>query len=168
MKRWGVTLCRAELVGWLWFRRLWSMMKDGKLVWTHTIQIIMSAPLVVRQVMVLPLHHYQHLTVGVVAAPHRLWCSGTTNPESELGRSDELFRAICNSRSYQLRAKDPLSYSRWDRDDPDYRKWRDKEYEILKDIEPIVMLTKDILHSPRSVCYSSFLLILSFSLLVLK
>ncbi|XWS21240.1 hypothetical protein CRYUN_Cryun30bG0038400 [Craigia yunnanensis] len=31
------------------------------------------------------------------------------------------------------------------------RKWKDKEEEILRDIEPIVLLTKEILHPDRSV-----------------
>ncbi|XP_042377642.1 uncharacterized protein LOC121970768 isoform X2 [Zingiber officinale] len=33
---------------------------------------------------------------------------------------------------------------------PDYRRWKDAEEEILRDIEPIRMLTKHILHSDRS------------------
>ncbi|KAL8230934.1 hypothetical protein R6Q57_000712 [Mikania cordata] len=33
--------------------------------------------------------------------------------------------------------------------DPDYRKWKDKEAEILLDIDPITLLIKDILHSDR-------------------
>ncbi|CAL9174655.1 unnamed protein product [Musa hybrid cultivar] len=32
---------------------------------------------------------------------------------------------------------------------PEYRRWKDKEEEILKDIEPIRILTKEILHSDR-------------------
>ncbi|KAL9243642.1 hypothetical protein vseg_017502 [Gypsophila vaccaria] len=34
-------------------------------------------------------------------------------------------------------------------DDPEYRKWKDKEDEILDDIEPTSFLAKQILHSPR-------------------
>ncbi|XP_076888966.1 protein DCL homolog, chloroplastic-like [Bidens hawaiensis] len=33
--------------------------------------------------------------------------------------------------------------------DPDYRKWKDKEAEILLDIDPTTLLIKDILHSGR-------------------
>ncbi|MFS7972801.1 hypothetical protein Hanom_Chr09g00849121 [Helianthus anomalus] len=40
--------------------------------------------------------------------------------------------------------KDP----RWE-NDPDYRKWKDKEAEIFLDIDPITLLIKDILHSDR-------------------
>lgn len=43
--------------------------------------------------------------------------------------------------------REALKYSRWN--DPDYRQWRDKEEEIFKDIEPIFLLAKDILHSSR-------------------
>ncbi|XP_071731416.1 protein DCL, chloroplastic-like [Rutidosis leptorrhynchoides] len=33
--------------------------------------------------------------------------------------------------------------------DPDYRKWKDKEAQIFLDIDPITLLIKDILHSNR-------------------
>ncbi|CAI9786448.1 unnamed protein product [Fraxinus pennsylvanica] len=45
-----------------------------------------------------------------------------------------------------LSTKDP-KYS--GRDDSDFRKWKEKEAEILEDIEPIICLTKEILHSDR-------------------
>ncbi|KAG0484196.1 hypothetical protein HPP92_008275 [Vanilla planifolia] len=32
---------------------------------------------------------------------------------------------------------------------PEYRRWKNKEEEILRDIEPIMFLTKDILHSDK-------------------
>ncbi|PIA27133.1 hypothetical protein AQUCO_08300074v1 [Aquilegia coerulea] len=38
--------------------------------------------------------------------------------------------------------------SRWE-DSPDYRQWKNKEDEILQDIEPIVNLTKEILHTDK-------------------
>ncbi|KAF5183964.1 Dcl protein [Thalictrum thalictroides] len=34
---------------------------------------------------------------------------------------------------------------------PDYRQWKDKEDEILQDIEPIVTLAKEIIHSDKYV-----------------
>ncbi|KAJ0241665.1 DCL protein [Hirschfeldia incana] len=37
----------------------------------------------------------------------------------------------------------------WRYEDPDYRKWKNLEAEILGDIEPIALLAKDILHSDR-------------------
>lgn len=46
-----------------------------------------------------------------------------------------------------MSTKEPPRYQRWD--DPDFRKWKDKEDEILRDIEPTVSLAKEILHSDR-------------------
>ncbi|KAI3991160.1 hypothetical protein MKX01_022381 [Papaver californicum] len=43
--------------------------------------------------------------------------------------------------------RDLPNYTRWD--NPDFRHWKDKESEILTDIEPIILLTKEILHSDR-------------------
>ncbi|RZC48491.1 hypothetical protein C5167_016918 [Papaver somniferum] len=43
--------------------------------------------------------------------------------------------------------RDLPNYPRWD--NPDFRHWKDKESEILNDIEPIILLTKEILHSDR-------------------
>ncbi|CAH8337350.1 unnamed protein product [Eruca vesicaria subsp. sativa] len=37
----------------------------------------------------------------------------------------------------------------WRYEDPDYRKWKNIEAEIVGDIEPIFLLAKDILHSDR-------------------
>ena len=86
------------------------------------------------------LQSYQRfcLTASLVSTPHRLWCSAVTNSDSE---SDEKASTIATASPNLLRA--------WD--SPSYRKWKDKEDEIFKDIEPIIMLTKDILHSDRSV-----------------
>ncbi|KAL4179601.1 hypothetical protein AMTRI_Chr13g88140 [Amborella trichopoda] len=39
-------------------------------------------------------------------------------------------------------------------DHPDYRRWKAKEEEILRDIEPITDFTKEILHSNRSLFLS--------------
>ncbi|XP_061343215.1 protein DCL, chloroplastic-like isoform X2 [Gastrolobium bilobum] len=104
----------------------------------------MAAPLVLRQVLLLRvcLHSHKRLTAGAVAvaARHRLWCIAATNTPSN--QADEKISSSLR------RVKEPSSYPRWE-DDPDYRKWKDKEDEILGDIEPIVLLTKDILHSRR-------------------
>ncbi|KAK9066757.1 hypothetical protein SSX86_014080 [Deinandra increscens subsp. villosa] len=37
---------------------------------------------------------------------------------------------------------------KWEHD-PDYRKWEDKEAEIFRDVDPITLLVKHILHSGR-------------------
>ncbi|KAK1422220.1 hypothetical protein QVD17_25186 [Tagetes erecta] len=42
----------------------------------------------------------------------------------------------------------PPNDPRWE-NDPDYRKWKDKEAQIFLDIDPITLLIKDILHSDR-------------------
>ncbi|KAG2327986.1 hypothetical protein Bca4012_037024 [Brassica carinata] len=43
----------------------------------------------------------------------------------------------------------PVVDDNWRYEDPDYRKWKNLEAEILADIEPIALLAKDILHSDR-------------------
>ncbi|XP_068657546.1 protein DCL, chloroplastic [Aristolochia californica] len=43
--------------------------------------------------------------------------------------------------------KDPLNFSRSEH--PDYRRWKDREEEILKDIEPVTFLAKEIIHSKK-------------------
>ncbi|KAL5707061.1 hypothetical protein ACHQM5_025156 [Ranunculus cassubicifolius] len=41
-----------------------------------------------------------------------------------------------------------IKFIKWE-DSPEYRQWKDREAEILQDIEPIVLKTKEILHSKR-------------------
>ncbi|KAJ6804086.1 protein DCL, chloroplastic [Iris pallida] len=45
--------------------------------------------------------------------------------------------------------KPPLPENNSWADHPDFRRWKDKEEEILSDIEPITLLAKEILHSDR-------------------
>lgn len=58
---------------------------------------------------------------------------------------------VCPSSSKEagevLKVKDPPQLRIFD--DPEYLDWKDKEKEILQDIEPITLLTKEILHSKR-------------------
>ncbi|XP_061353989.1 protein DCL, chloroplastic-like [Gastrolobium bilobum] len=97
----------------------------------------MAAPILLRHFLLhrLRYHNYQLFTAGAVAAPHRyrLWCSATSSSEE----ANEKASCVTNTRTSN---RD----QRWD--DPD---WKNKKEEILRDIEPIVTLTKDILHSPR-------------------
>lgn len=93
--------------------------------------------------------HHQRLGFGLVAAPSsRAWCTGAR----------ESIRAAAEGESLSSSADSPTlrgvlsvneapKYPRWD--DPDYCKWKDKEGEILRDVEPIVLLAKEILHSDR-------------------
>ncbi|CAK9144200.1 unnamed protein product [Ilex paraguariensis] len=105
----------------------------------------MAAPLLLRGFPLLRLrlrlglqdHH--RLAVGLLTS--RLWSTA-----SESVRPEENISSVGQTTAV-LSAKDPPNYPRWD--DPDYRKWKDKEEEILKDIEPITLLTKEILHSNR-------------------
>ncbi|TKY75026.1 DCL protein [Spatholobus suberectus] len=109
----------------------------------------MASPLLLRQALLLRVcvHNYQRFTAGDVAARHRLWCSAAANLPSDEADEKTSSGSISNS-SNARKAQYPSSHARWE-DDHDYRKWKDKEEEILRDIEPIVLLAKDILHSRR-------------------
>lgn len=89
--------------------------------------------------------HHRRCAVGFITAPsRRSWCTVTadsTRPDEKLSSADD-------STAF-LRAQHSPKFPRWD--DPDYRRWKDKEEEILSDIDPILSLAKDILHSDRSV-----------------
>ncbi|KAF5740648.1 hypothetical protein HS088_TW11G00725 [Tripterygium wilfordii] len=85
--------------------------------------------------------HRLPLPVGSLAHPQRPWCSA-----AEFTRQDEDLSSPSKTTT-ELGVKNCHTYQR--RDDPDYRKWKDKEEEIRRDIEPIILLTKDILHSDR-------------------
>ncbi|XP_057429399.1 protein DCL homolog, chloroplastic-like [Lotus japonicus] len=103
----------------------------------------MAAPLLLRQVLLLRACLHSH-TARAVVARHRLWCSAATNSPSNEAEEKAIPSTTFNLRSDKYQANHP----RWE-DDPDYRKWRVKEEEILKDIEPIMLLMKDILHSRK-------------------
>lgn len=110
------------------------------------------ASLFLRQALLLRVcfHNYQRFTAGGVAARHRLWCSAAANLPSDEAEKKTNSGGISNSSFARKAQYPPSSEARWE-DDPDYRKWKDKEKEILSDIEPIVVLAKDILHSRRSL-----------------
>ncbi|KAL2512607.1 Protein of unknown function (DUF3223) [Abeliophyllum distichum] len=86
----------------------------------------------------LRLHHHHHFRLTAGSITRWPWCSA-----AESTRTDKNSPSVGTT---ELSAKDP-KYPRWD--DPDCRKWKDKEAEILEDIEPIICLTKEILHSDR-------------------
>ncbi|XP_022750595.1 protein DCL homolog, chloroplastic-like, partial [Durio zibethinus] len=87
----------------------------------------------------LRLQRYDRLASGLLSAPGRPWCAAADSA----GLEEEASSA--EKSSAVLSVRDPPKYHRWD--DPDYRKWKEKEEEILQDIEPIISLTKEILHS---------------------
>ncbi|XP_022869411.1 uncharacterized protein LOC111388832 [Olea europaea var. sylvestris] len=100
----------------------------------------MAAPLIGA----LSLFHFQHpyFQVATCLLTHRSWCCAI-----DLTSPDNASSSVCQiaAAAAALSAKDPPKYLR--RDDPKFEKWKQKEAEILKDIEPIIYLTKEILHS---------------------
>ncbi|KMT19168.1 hypothetical protein BVRB_1g015620 [Beta vulgaris subsp. vulgaris] len=106
----------------------------------------MAAPPLVRGMPLLRLrlrlHNHHRLTLNLFAPrPHPL-CSSAS---SGLTTSEE---DVLSSATQLLRVKQPPKL--FDRiDDANYRKWKDKEDQILRDIEPITLLAKDIIHSDR-------------------
>jgi hypothetical protein len=106
----------------------------------------MAAPLFLRAIPLLSLrlhHHHHRLAASILAPARRPWCSA-----AEPSRGDENLSSADNITA-AWGARDSVSpkYHRWN--DDEYRKWKDKEDEILRDIEPIASLTKEILHSER-------------------
>lgn len=107
----------------------------------------MAAPLLFRAIPLLSLRlHHHRLAASIFAPTRRPWCSA-----AEPSRSEENLSSADNTTAAR-KARDSQSskyHHRWD--DAEYRKWKDKEDEILGDIEPISSLTKEILHSNRFV-----------------
>lgn len=106
----------------------------------------MAASLLLRALPLLRLHLVQHhhhfrLYEGLIA--RRTFCSAGADSGGPDGDNSPSLTQIFSSET----VKDPPHYPRLD--DPDFRKWQDKETKILEDIEPIIYLTKEILHSNR-------------------
>ncbi|CAN0922393.1 Protein DCL homolog, chloroplastic [Linum grandiflorum] len=87
--------------------------------------------------------HYHRLAAATLPPPLRRTLSSTppdsTQPHRTVSVPDKITsapRAKKRSKSFNVK-------------DPDYRKWRDKEDEILRDVKPIILLVKRILHSDR-------------------
>ncbi|KAK4348849.1 hypothetical protein RND71_031604 [Anisodus tanguticus] len=55
---------------------------------------------------------------------------------------------------------DQPKYPRWP--DPDYRKWKDQQTQILKDVEPVIFLAKEIIHSDRSELSYRIIIVMSY------
>ncbi|KAM3710329.1 hypothetical protein ACJW31_01G021200 [Castanea mollissima] len=106
----------------------------------------MAAPLLFRAIPLhsLRLHLHHRLAAPIFAPTRRPWCSAAEPSRSE----DNLSSADNTAAAWKARDSQSSKYHhRWD--DDEYRKWKDKEDEILSDIEPISSLTKQILHSNR-------------------
>ncbi|XP_045827172.1 protein DCL homolog, chloroplastic [Trifolium pratense] len=106
----------------------------------------MASPLLLRQTLLRScFHNYKHFTIGAVTARHRLWCSAAITPPSNKPNDKPNYL----NNTLNLRRDNYSSINLHFENEPDYRKWKDKENEILDDIEPIILLTKEILHSPK-------------------
>ncbi|CAH2065174.1 unnamed protein product [Thlaspi arvense] len=91
-------------------------------------------------------HRHQ---VGIAAAGflshrRRLLCSLADKPRLQ---GDE---SRAEGSATKMNSPPPVDDS-WRFEDPDYRKWKNLEAEILRDIEPVALLAKDILHSDRII-----------------
>lgn len=103
----------------------------------------MAAPSLLRGTPLLRLRlQHQRLASALFKPPGRLTFLVAAAESSKPERSFSV-----NDKPSVWSAKDPTKYPRLD--NPNYRKWKIKEAEILRDIEPIIYLTKEILHSDR-------------------
>ncbi|KAF8024606.1 hypothetical protein BT93_F1699 [Corymbia citriodora subsp. variegata] len=114
-----------------------------------------APPLLLRSTPVLRLRHRLfaggrlHLHRRLFAGGLRPLCAAAAaaNASTESASPREKASPEDKGSTVLLSTREQTKYHRWD--DPDYRKWKDKEEEILRDIEPIVSLAKEILHSDR-------------------
>uniref|UniRef100_A0A2P2JP33 Protein DCLic n=1 Tax=Rhizophora mucronata TaxID=61149 RepID=A0A2P2JP33_RHIMU len=88
----------------------------------------------------LRLQHHR-LAVGVLSQLRRPWCAAT---ESNLLNQEA---SSAKKTTAALNARDPPKHTTGD--DSEHQEWKEKKAEILKDIEPIVTLAKEIIHSNR-------------------
>lgn len=108
----------------------------------------MAAPLRLRGIPFLRLrlhhHHHHRIFASLFATPRCPWCTAAapTGSDKNLSPTD--------NATADWSSADPRK-NHW-YDDTDYRKWK---VEILRDIEPITYLAKDILHSDRSLSLSA-------------
>lgn len=121
---------------YLWVKLFQVEAEEG----TRDSLVVMASPMLFRG---LPLLRFRP-AARLLGLPRATFCSAApsepTQPEEKLSSAD-------NNTTTLLTVKEPPKYHRWA--DPDYRKWKDKEDEILRDIEPILFLAKEILHSRR-------------------
>ncbi|OWM80686.1 protein DCL, chloroplastic [Punica granatum] len=109
-----------------------------------------AAPLLLRGAPLLRLRLHHRLAAQALPPPRRPCCAAafaTASFSTEPAKPEGQVPSADSTATVLLTAKEPPRFHRWD--DPDYRKWKDKEEEILRDIRPILSLAKDILHSKR-------------------
>ena len=107
----------------------------------------MATPLLFRGIPLLRSRLHHRLAVAVCLPTRRQWSTAPKpiRPDENLSSEKTTPSSAKPSHSPKIR--------RWEH--PDYRKWKVKEKEILEDIEPIILLTKHIIHSHRSFLLSS-------------
>ncbi|KAM1725944.1 hypothetical protein ACFX12_016781 [Malus domestica] len=116
---------------------------------TTTTRMATLSPVLLRTISFLCARvHHQRLGLRLAVRSGRACCSGASeSTRAEEPRESLLSSADGSALRGVISVKEPPKYPRWD--DPDYCKWKDKEREILNDIEPVVLLAKEILHSDR-------------------
>lgn len=103
------------------------------------------------------LHHRTRLSASLLGPIFRPWCTAAfKSARSE----DSLSSANDTTAGLRRSLKKSPTLTKSDLDDPDYFRWKHQEYKILRDIDPIVLLTKDILHSDRLAFSLLFFLII--------
>ncbi|KAH6758915.1 DCL protein [Perilla frutescens var. frutescens] len=106
----------------------------------------MAAPLVFRALPLLRLRLARrscHVSLIDGATARRPLCNSAADSTGADGDKSSSLAQIFQATN----TKEPPHSPKWD--DPDFRRWKEIESEILDDIEPIIYLTKEILHSDR-------------------
>ncbi|XP_051139056.1 protein DCL homolog, chloroplastic [Andrographis paniculata] len=88
-------------------------------------------------------YHHNYLRLTNASVVRRSFCGAAADSTAD----DQKTPSPAQSTSTKTNEDTPY-FRRWE-DNPDFRKWKDKEAEILEDIDPIICLTKEILHSDR-------------------
>jgi hypothetical protein len=84
---------------------------------------------------------------GILSHRRRLLCSLADRPQ--FYENNDSVSPVEGSGAAAMNVTSPVVDNSWRYEDPDYRKWKNLEAEILRDIEPISLLAKEILHSDR-------------------
>ncbi|KAJ6320948.1 hypothetical protein OIU78_016191 [Salix suchowensis] len=100
----------------------------------------MAASTLLSQLLRLRLQHSRRFATGLLVPLRRSWCSTAEYIRME---EDDISVLIDTVSSLCEAAK----CSSWE--EKNYRRWKDEEAEIWRDIEPISHLAKEILHSNR-------------------
>ncbi|KAK9054318.1 hypothetical protein SSX86_025396 [Deinandra increscens subsp. villosa] len=111
----------------------------------------MTSPLLLGCKAIPHLHHHHHhfrLHAAVCLLVRRPCYSSTAAESPRPIRKQQQTPPSTTHHDKSPKRLLPPKGSKWE-NDPDYRKWKDKEAQIFLDIDPITLLIKDILHSDR-------------------